>query len=149
MYLGSCGCHRQELLLQHRVMNSLIAVAKTAIDIPDERKAERKPAVQNQLKGLVLPPEFSLPLNPQWVCKGVTAEKAKAMDSKKVPLWLEFENIEEGAPAFVTLFKSGDDLRQDLLTLQLLRIMDTIWKTEGLDLQVIPYGCVSTGHDLG
>ena len=149
MYLGSCGCHRRELLLQHQVMESLIDVAATAQRIPHSRKHERKGVVQEQLKQLDLPAAFCLPLNPQWMCKGIVTEKAKAMSSKKVPLWLEFENSEEGAPNFVTLFKSGDDLRQDLLTLQLLRIMDTIWKSEGLDLKVIPYGCVSTGHDIG
>ena len=42
------------------------------------------------------------------------------MSSKKVPLWLEFENGEAGCPNFLALFKEGDDLRQDLLTLQLL-----------------------------
>eukprot|EP01046_Picozoa_sp_COSAG06_P009852 COSAG06_NODE_523_length_14708_cov_16.526593_6_plen_178_part_00 len=149
IYLGSCGCHRRELLLQHQVMESLISVATAAQNIPHSDKDRRNPVVRDELKQLNLPAEFTLPLNPQWMCKGIITEKAKAMSSKKVPLWLEFENSEEGAPNFVTLFKAGDDLRQDLLTLQLLRIMDTIWKSEGLDLKVIPYGCVSTGDDLG
>lgn len=29
------------------------------------------------------------------------------------------------------------DLRQDMLTLQLIRIMDTLWKNEGLDLRYV------------
>ena len=39
--------------------------------------------------------------------------------------------------------------RQDVLTLQMLRIMDKLWKEEGLDLRLNPYGCVATGDELG
>jgi phosphatidylinositol kinase/protein kinase (PI-3 family) len=37
------------------------------------------------------------------------------------------------------LFKAGDDLRQDQLTLQILGIMDNLWKEHGLDLRMSPY----------
>lgn len=146
MYLGLCGCHRQELLLQFEVMEKLISVAEK---VKDTDKSRRKEVVVKELKQLDLPAEFTLPLNPQWQCKAIVCDKCRAMSSKKVPMWIEFENIEETAPNFLTLFKAGDDLRQDLLTLQLLRIMDTIWKSEGMDLKVIPYGCVSTGDEIG
>ncbi len=36
-----------------------------------------------------------------------------------------------------------------MLTLQVLRIMDNIWQNEGLDLRMIPYGCLSTGKNVG
>ena len=47
--------------------------------------------------------------------------------------------------------QAGDDLRQDQMTLQLLRIMDKIWTTppHNLDLRLNPYGCCATGKDLG
>ena len=40
------------------------------------------------------------------------------MDSKKLPLWLVFENAEADKPDIYVIFKTGDDLRQDQLTLQ-------------------------------
>jgi hypothetical protein len=36
-----------------------------------------------------------------------------------------------------------------MLTLQMLRIMDKLWKREGLDLQLAPYGCIATGESVG
>jgi len=42
-----------------------------------------------------------------------------------------------------------DENRQDVLTLQMLRIMDKLWKEEGLDLRLNAYGCVATGDELG
>ena len=41
------------------------------------------------------------------------------------------------------------DLRQDMLTLQIISIMDSLWKSEGLDLRMIPYGCLATGEESG
>ena len=49
----------------------------------------------------------------------------------------------------VVLFKQGDDLRQDQLTLQLIRVMDTIWLEDGLNLMMTPYNVTSTGDKLG
>lgn len=43
----------------------------------------------------------------------------------------------------------GDDLRQDMLTLQMIRIMDRLWRNHGLDMQMSPYLCMSTGNEVG
>ena len=45
----------------------------------------------------------------------------------------------------VMIFKSGDDLRQDILTLQLLRYMDSTWLDAAIDLRLKPYAVVATG----
>lgn len=42
------------------------------------------------------------------------------------------------------MFKVGDDLRQDQLILQLITVMDTLFKKYGLDLRLTPYKVVVT-----
>ena len=73
-------------------------------------------------------------------------DKCKAMDSKKVPLWLVFANADPKAAPKTVIMKCGDDLRQDMLTLQIIRLMDKLWKYEGLELYLNPYGCIATGN---
>lgn len=70
------------------------------------------------------------------------------MKSKKFPLWLVF-NRANNKGKYTFLFKHGDDMRQDMLTLQLLKAMDEIWQSKGLDLQLKPYSVVATGIGSG
>ena len=47
------------------------------------------------------------------------------------------------------IYKVGDDLRQDQLTLQMIRVMDKLWLKEGLDMKMITFKCVPTGDRQG
>lgn len=75
--------------------------------------------------------------------------QCKVMSSAKLPLWLVFENADPDGDKILVMFKAGDDLRQDTVTLQLIKVMDAIWRAEGLDLRLSPYRCLSTWHDGG
>lgn len=45
--------------------------------------------------------------------------------------------------------QAGDDLRQDMIVMQMIRLFDDMWKKAGLDLSIITYGVVATGQDTG
>jgi len=47
------------------------------------------------------------------------------------------------------MFKAGDDLRQDILTLQLIRIMNKIWLDNGYDLKMSPYKVTASWDQTG
>ncbi|XP_043849054.1 phosphatidylinositol 4,5-bisphosphate 3-kinase catalytic subunit delta isoform [Dromiciops gliroides] len=92
------------------------------------------------------------PLNPSTLLSEVCVEQCTFMDSKMKPLWIVYSNEEAGGGGdshVGIIFKNGDDLRQDMLTLQMIQLMDVLWKQEGLDLRMTPYGCLSTGDRTG
>ncbi|RHY30052.1 hypothetical protein DYB32_004657 [Aphanomyces invadans] len=114
-------------------------------------KDEMKAAMREQLAKLneTLPSSYQLPIDPRVEVGKILVHKCKIMSSAKLPLWLEFENAEEGGDPVVIIFKAGDDVRQDCLTLQLIRLMDEMWREDGKDLAMEPYKCVSTGPMTG
>uniref|UniRef100_A0A4W6CES4 phosphatidylinositol-4,5-bisphosphate 3-kinase n=1 Tax=Lates calcarifer TaxID=8187 RepID=A0A4W6CES4_LATCA len=75
--------------------------------------------------------------------------RCRYMDSKMKPLWIVYNNKLMGGDTLGIIFKNGDDLRQDMLTLQILRLMDLLWKEANLDLRIVPYGCLATGDRAG
>jgi hypothetical protein len=70
---------------------------------------------------------------------GTAAGSAEALASTATPK----------ASKIRVMFKQGDDLRQDQLTLQILSTLSELWRAEGLDFLVSDYGCISTGNEVG
>ncbi|XP_010777483.1 phosphatidylinositol 4,5-bisphosphate 3-kinase catalytic subunit gamma isoform-like [Notothenia coriiceps] len=107
--------------------------------------------LQELLRNSNLPNEFLLPYDPRIKAGRILLDKCKVMASKKKPLWLEFSPMPSpSSPTPVgIIFKQGDDLRQDMLVLQTLVVMDSIWQEKSLDLNLVPYGCISTGNNIG
>uniref|UniRef100_A0A8C6KWU6 phosphatidylinositol-4,5-bisphosphate 3-kinase n=1 Tax=Nothobranchius furzeri TaxID=105023 RepID=A0A8C6KWU6_NOTFU len=93
--------------------------------------------------------DLTSPLNPSVLLSDINVEKCRYMDSKMKPLWIVYNNKLMSGDALGIIFKNGDDLRQDMLTLQILRLMDLLWKESNLDLRIVPYGCLATGDRAG
>ena len=79
---------------------------------------------------------FTSPLNGNQTLGYLMAEDCRILGSAKRPLWLVWKNPDPLGqtmrPQYSIIFKNGDDLRQDMLTLQVIRILDSIWLNEGL-----------------
>ncbi|XP_004343363.2 phosphoinositide-3-kinase [Capsaspora owczarzaki ATCC 30864] len=90
-----------------------------------------------------------LPLNPSQEVAGINVEQCSYFNSKTLPLRVVFRNADPLGSPINVIYKVGDDLRQDMITLQMIRIMDKLWLREGLDLKMITYRCLATGSDSG
>ena len=145
-YLRGCGHQLNEFMRQNEVNSSLIRVAEKVKLAPS---SQRKKVLLDNLAVLNLPESFQLSLDQRMRVSTLRVERCKYMDSKKLPLWLVWENVEPLGKPISVIFKVGDDLRQDALTLQIIRIFDKIWKNEGMDLLLNPYGCIATGDETG
>lgn len=126
-------------------------------DIPFEKKFKdksKKPEMiesyryaLSELSNRFCGKEIPIPINFNIRVKRIKSEKCKIMNSKKKPLWIVFET--SNGDEISVMFKKGDDLRQDILTLQLFKVMQNIWFDNGVKLKMSIYSVVSTGYFQG
>ena len=93
--------------------------------------------------------EISLPLNFKYRIKGLFPEKCRIMKSKKKPLWLTFKNSDPLGEDIVVMLKCGDDLRMDMVTMQLFKAMQTLWFENQLKVKMSLYKVLCTGNQQG
>uniref|UniRef100_A0A8C0TWE4 Phosphatidylinositol 4,5-bisphosphate 3-kinase catalytic subunit beta isoform n=1 Tax=Canis lupus familiaris TaxID=9615 RepID=A0A8C0TWE4_CANLF len=136
-----------EALNKLKTLNSLIKLNAVKLNKAKGKEAMHTCLKQNAYREALS--DLQSPLNPCVILSELYVEKCKYMDSKMKPLWLVYNNKVFGEDSVGVIFKNGDDLRQDMLTLQMLRLMDLLWKEAGLDLRMLPYGCLATGDRSG
>ena len=88
-----------------------------------------------------------LPLNPNIIVSGILSEEATIFKSAMQPLGLKFKTVDNRD--FMVILKTGDDLRQDQLIVQLITLMDNLLKKENLDLKLTPYKVLATSANTG
>uniref|UniRef100_A0A663LSK0 Phosphatidylinositol 4,5-bisphosphate 3-kinase catalytic subunit delta isoform n=1 Tax=Athene cunicularia TaxID=194338 RepID=A0A663LSK0_ATHCN len=145
--------HMKVLMKQGEALNKMKAlndfVKSSSQKAPKPQTKEMMHVCMKQETYLEALSHLQSPLNPNIILAEVCVDQCTFMDSKMKPLWIVFNNEETGGGGVGIIFKNGDDLRQDMLTLQMIQLMDILWKQEGLDLRMTPYGCLSTGDKTG
>jgi len=137
---------------EDNLLKSLISIAEKIKNIKNVEERDRIfrediNVIDGYLK--VNKKEVSLPLNFKFSIKGIIADKCRIMKSKKKPLWLSFENADPLGSAIVVMLKCGDDLRMDMVTLQLFKAMQTLWFQNGLNVKMSLYKVLCTGREEG
>ena len=147
--LSVCGSlQRDQFTKQDELVTRLTDVAEK---VKKSKENLREDVLRSELGKI--PQEtlerLRLPLNPGVEVTAVLADDCSYFNSNSVPLRLLFKNSDMHGFEIDTMYKVGDDLRQDALTMQLIGIMNKLWLKEGLDLKMVTYRCLPTGSEMG
>ena len=135
-YLRASGQHRDVIIRQLDLIDALVA-------------ANRVKSFQ-ALENFAFCGHFYLPHDPTLCVSRLIPEKCRVLGSARAPLWLAFENADKLSKEPVcVLFKAADDLRQDMLALQVIKLMGRFWEGDGLDMRLTVYKCVALGPAVG
>uniref|UniRef100_A0A3Q3A7S7 Phosphatidylinositol-4-phosphate 3-kinase, catalytic subunit type 2 beta n=1 Tax=Kryptolebias marmoratus TaxID=37003 RepID=A0A3Q3A7S7_KRYMA len=141
---------REEFDRQCWLVSILTKVAQKVRDAtPSSRQSVLKDSLEDMKQFFTMNSSCRLPLNPALLVAGINIKSCSFFNSNAVPLRLSFQNLDPLGDHINVIFKSGDDLRQDMLTLQMIRIMNKIWIQEGLDMRMVIFKCFSTGRGRG
>ncbi|XP_060563765.1 phosphatidylinositol 4-phosphate 3-kinase C2 domain-containing subunit beta-like isoform X2 [Ruditapes philippinarum] len=140
----------QEFMKQEEIVKVL---QTTAERVQQAKGSEKENALHKNLEILYEIFESKnkvlLPHNPGYEVSGIEMNSCSFFTSNAVPLKLVFKNATENVGPVYAMFKVGDDLRQDMMTMQIVQIMDHLWLKEGLDLKMITFSCLPTGPRRG
>lgn len=150
---------RNILLKQAEMISVLQRIAKDIRFGRDNRlgKIERlKKFLADPKNDLVtLPQPVPLPLAPDHIITGVHPEEANVFKSSLSPLLVTFKvqtppnQANSNASKYSIIFKTGDDLRQDQLVIQIITLIDSLLLKENLDLKLTPYRILATSPAAG
>ncbi|XP_053310322.1 phosphatidylinositol 4-phosphate 3-kinase C2 domain-containing subunit beta [Spea bombifrons] len=141
---------REEFDRQCGLVNTLTKLAqKVREGAPSSRSDILRNGLEDVKQFFNISGSCRLPLSPSLLVKGIVPQDCSHFNSNAVPLKLTFQNVDPLGENIRIIFKCGDDLRQDMLTLQMIRIMNKIWIQEGLDMRMVIFRCFSTGRGRG
>lgn len=137
---------QDEINHQHRFLDQLTCIANDVKNAPD-----RSISIVLHSDLLKLSEEFDLrniriPTNPQWQCDGIIVTDCNYFKSLNKPIHLALKGRKTN---YGIIYKIGDDLRQDAIVVQLIRIINEIWLSKQLDLRIMIYKVLPTGLDRG
>ncbi|KAK4692253.1 hypothetical protein P7C71_g4917, partial [Lecanoromycetidae sp. Uapishka_2] len=92
-------------------------------------------------------PPLPLPLDPSVSIVGCYPEDSLVFKSSLFPLLIHFKTSD--GKKYPIIFKTGDDLRQDQLVIQVIALMDRLLRKENLDLKLSPYRILATSSNAG
>lgn len=131
-------------------VNKLLELAKFVKQSkePRPRKIQQmREYIADPRNELIKFPPTKLPLDPSVVVVGCIPEHCTVFKSSMLPLKIDLKTME--GTTYALIFKSGDDLRQDQLIMQIIQLMDQLLRNENLDLKLTPYRILATSRTDG
>lgn len=146
--LGTCGKNLSDRFLGQNMMCSTLA--RIASNVKQAKESTRQKVLVHGMEEVhqnLLEQPTALPLSPSFEVTAVNTRSCGYFNSNTLPLKVSY--VGPDRMILPAIFKAGDDLQQDMLTIQLVRLMDRLWLQEGLDLKIVTFNCIPTGHKRG
>ncbi|KAL1230933.1 Phosphatidylinositol 3-kinase piki-1 [Trichinella spiralis] len=126
-----------EVRLQVELLSRLDSISEMVKrESRDDKKSKALLVQLHLLDSWLLQTHVRVPLNPSVLAVGVFTENGKVYRSLTCPVKVSFRTVSSN---FDIMYKSGDDLRQDSLVLQMIHLMDHLWLKENLDLRMVVF----------
>lgn len=130
---------RENFIRQNNLVQLLTAAAATVKSSRDSLRVNTLASALQPVRKFLSEGAVYLPINSAWKVASLDVDGCCYFPSLTVPIKLSFKSIDEDSEPINVIYKCGDDLRQDQLAMQLIRIMDKMWQMNGLDLQMVTF----------
>ena len=142
---------RKTLLRQGELVTVLSKISKeirfSREDRPRKLQRLKKYLADPKNELTTFDPPLPLPLDPSVSIIGCYPEESLVFKSSLFPLLIHFKTFD--GKKYPIIFKTGDDLRQDQLVIQVIALMDRLLRKENLDLKLSPYRILATSSNAG
>lgn len=145
-----CGQNVQRLLCSQDVLvRSLFSAAEMVKTGREHGRQQRLMSAMESVNLSLQHTATALPLFAGVLVNGVSMADCSFFSSNSLPFLVTFTSAQDGDFKVPVIYKVGDDLRQDVLTLQMIRLMKMLWMRAGIDLCMVTFNCVATGNCSG
>jgi phosphatidylinositol 3-kinase len=146
------GVEQRKILLRQSEFITMLSrisltIRNAAMDRPRKIERLKKELSDSKNELTQFDPPLPLPLDPTVSILGCIPDQSNVFKSTLQPLLLTFSTV-SGEP-YRIIFKTGDDMRQDQLVIQIITLMDRLLRKENLDLKLTPYRILATAPNAG
>ena len=142
---------RKTLLRQGELITVLSKISKeirfSREDRPRKIQRLKKYLADPKNELTTFDPPLPLPLDPSIQVTSCDPTDSLVFKSSLFPLLIHFRTT--SGTKYPIIFKTGDDLRQDQLVIQIISLMDRLLRKENLDLKLSPYRILATSATAG
>ena len=150
VYNSFCGTQLPELKMQENFIKLLENTAIAAKWWNDEEMKLELPKMLTVINNVFAKQQLTLPFTSRETVSSVLIDKCKIFDSNAHPILMCFQSSLVHTDLQTRfIFKVGDNLMQDMLTLQMFKLMDDLWKTNGMDFRLTLYNVLATSKTSG
>lgn len=146
------GAERRKTLLRQGELITVLSKISKEIRFSREDRPRKLQRLKRYLADpnnelTTFDPPLPLPLDPSVSITGCYPEESLVFKSSLYPLLIHFKTTD--GKKYPMFFKTGDDLRQDQLVIQIISLMDRLLRKENLDLKLSPYRILATSANAG